>query len=152
MRAGSVARDCFTRRACGQGVTVGDALDTLSLGDLCGLVREAIGPPATTLEHTADVLVEETLRQWPEKTMATYAAKLTSTDNGDGVLDAIPVITAKVREQIELRWGMQPSHEAALSLLTRAVVIELANIWFSSTEARIAIRGLIAVVRNKPRA
>lgn len=149
---GSVARDGFTGQPSIAEVTVGDALDVLTLGDLCALVREAIGPPATTLEHTADVLVEETLRQWPEKTMATYAAKLTSTANGDGVLDAIPVITAKVREQIEMRWGIKPSHEAALGLLARGVVIEVANIWFSSTEARIAIRALIAVVRNKPRA
>lgn len=130
---------------------MGDAPAALSLDDLCALVREAIGPPATTLDHTTNVLIEEALRQWPEKTMAGYAAKLTSTDNGDGVLDAIPVITARVREVVEMRWGMHASHEAALSLLARAVVIELANVWFSSAEARIAIRGLIAVVRNTPR-
>jgi hypothetical protein len=151
-RSGSVARDCFTGQAHGREVTVGDALDTLTLLDLCETIREAIGEPALTLAHTCDVLVEETCRQWPERTMAKYASKLDSEANGVGVLDAIPVITARVGEQIEARWGLVPSHAAAIHLLARAVVIEFANLWFSSIEVRIDIRSIIAVVRHTPRA
>lgn len=151
-RAGSVARDRFTGQPQIAEVTVGDALDTLTLLDLCETIREAIGEPALTLAHTCDVLVEETCRQWPERTMAKYASKLDSEANGVGVLDAIPVITARVGEQIEARWGLVPSHAAAIHLLARAVVIEFANLWFSSIEVRIDIRSIIAVVRHTPRA
>lgn len=131
---------------------MGDALVTPTLDDLCEAIREAIGEPAATLAHTCDVLVEETCRQWPERTMANYARRLNSEANGAGVLDAIPVITARVGEQIEARWGLLPSHAAAIKLLARGVVIEFANLWFSSVEARIGIRAIIEVVRHTPRA
>ena len=132
---------------------MGDALDTpLTLDGLRALVREFIGPPGEALEHTCDVIVEEICRQWPERTMADYARKLDSNAVGAKVLDAIAVITARVREQIEARWGIKPSHTAALDLVLRGCVIEFANLWFASPENRIAMRSIIAVVRHAKRA
>lgn len=132
---------------------MGDALDTpLTLDGLRALVREFIGPPGEALEHTCDVIVEEICRQWPERTMADYARKLDSNAVGAKVLDAIAVITARVREQIEARWGIKPSHTAALDLVLRGCVIEFANLWFASPENRIAMRSIIAVVRHARRA
>lgn len=131
---------------------MGDALDTLTLEGLRALVREFIGPPGEALEHTCDVIVEEICRQWPERTMADYARKLDSNAVGAKVLDAIAVITARVREQIEARWGIKPSHTAALDLVLRGCVIEFANLWFASAENRIAMRAIIAVVRHARRA
>jgi hypothetical protein len=148
-RAGRVARDCFTGQAIEREVTVGDTLDTLTLDGLRATVRAFIGPPGEALEHTCDVIVEEVCRQWPEKTMADYAAKLDAV--GDKVLDAIAVITARVREQIEARWGVKPSHTAALDLVLRGCVIEFCNLWFASAENRIAMRAIIAVVRHARR-
>ena len=126
---------------------MGDALDTLTLRELCDAVREQIGPKAAELEHTCDIIVKEVCRCWPEKVMADIASKLNSTRAADQVLDAIAVTTAKVRENIEARWGCKPSHKAALDLVLRACVVEFANIWFSSSEARIGMRAVIALVR-----
>ena len=130
---------------------MGDALDTLTHQELLDAVREAIGPPAEQLAHTCDVIVDEVCRQWPERTMAKLARKLDSEEAGGKVLDAVAVITARVREQIEARWGCQPSHEAALDLVLRACVIEFANLWFSCVEARIAMRRIMFEVRMRAR-
>lgn len=128
---------------------MGDALDTLTLREIADLIRGAIGPPAEQLEHTCDVIVMEICRCWPEKTMAEIAGKLGCSKAADDVLDAIAVTTAKVRENIEARWGCKPSHRAALDLILRACVVEFANLWFSSAEARIGIRAVIALVRQR---
>lgn len=127
---------------------MGDALDTLTLRELADRVREQIGPPAEQLEHTCDVIVHEVCRCWPERTMADIAGKLGCSKAADDVLDAIAVTTAKVRENIEARWGCKPSHKAALDLILRACVVEFANVWFSCPEARIGIRAVIALVRQ----
>ena len=128
---------------------MGDALDTLTLRELCDVVREQIGPQAEQLEHTCDVIITEVCQCWPEMTMAEIARKLSSPKAADDVLDAISVTTAKVRENIEARWGCKPSHRAALDLVLRACVVEFANLWFSCPEARIGIRTVIALVRAK---
>jgi hypothetical protein len=150
-RVGRVARDGFTGQAKRREVTVGDTLDTLTLEGLRATVREFIGPSGATLEHTCDVIVDEICRQWPERTMADYARKIDSNAVGAKVFDAIPVITARVREQIEARWGIKPSHTAALDLVLRGCVIEFCNLWFASPTNRIAMRSIIAVVRHSAR-
>lgn len=127
---------------------MGDALDTLTLRELCDAVREQIGPRAEQLEHTCDIIVTEVCRCWPERTFADLAKNLACERAGDRVLDAIAVTTAKVRENIEARWGCKPSHKAALDLILRACVVEFANLWFSSPEARIGMRAVIALVRQ----
>lgn len=130
---------------------MGDALDTLTLPEMYAHIREAVGPPATTLVHTADILIEETCRAWPERTMATLARRLTSQEAGGKVLEAIAVITAAVRERVELRYGCAVSDRAAIDLLLRAVVIEMANLWFSAVETRIAMRRIMFWIRSQPR-
>lgn len=127
---------------------MGDALDTLTLRELADRVRHQIGPRAEQLEHTCDVLVVEVCRCWPERTMADIAQRLNSSEAADDVLDAIAVTTAKVRENIEARWGCKPSHKAALDLILQACVVEFANLWFSSPEARIGIRAVLSLVRQ----
>lgn len=152
MRAEGVARVRFNCQALLAGVAVGDALDTLTLRELCDAVRTQIGPRAEQLEHTCDVIVTEICRVWPERTMADIASRMTTPKAADEVLDAISVTTAKTRENIEARWGCKPSHKAALDLVLRACVAEFGNLWFSSPEARIAMRAVIALVRHTPRA
>lgn len=126
---------------------MGDALETLTHEGLRYAIREAVGPPGEVLEHTCDVIVDEICRQWPERTMADIARRLTSHTAGDQALDAIAVIIARVREQIESRWKCRASEQAALQLVLRCCVIEFANLWFSGPEARIAMRAVISQVR-----
>lgn len=130
---------------------MGDALDTLTLREVRDAIRGAIGHPAEQLGHTCDVIVDEVCRQWPERHMADLARKLDSNSAGGQVLDAIPVITARVREQIEARWACKASEQAALDLVLRAVVIEYANIWFFCDPAtRVELRKIMFEVRQRP--
>lgn len=128
---------------------MGDALVTLTLRELADLVRSSIGEKGEPLSHTCDVIVMEICRCWPEVVMAEIATKLGCSQAADKVLDAISVTTAKVRENIEARWGCKPSHQAALDLVLRACVVEFANLWFSCAEARIGMRAVIALVRER---
>jgi hypothetical protein len=57
-------------------------------------------------------------------------------------------VTAKCREDLEARWKLTGNNSAALDLLLQAVVIEMANLWFSSAEMRIALRTIIFQVRG----
>jgi hypothetical protein len=152
VHVGSVACDSFTGQAYGREVTVGDALDMLTLGDVRAAIRGAIGYPAQQLGHTCDVIVDEVCRQWPERHMANLARKLDCDSAGGQVFDAIAVITAKVREQIEARWDCKHSEQAALDLVLRAIVVEFANLWFFDAAARIGLRKIIFTVRQRPTA
>lgn len=127
---------------------MGGAPDSQRLRTLADLIRSTIGPAGVTLSHTCDVLIEEICRCWPDKTMESIAANPTSQENCDAVLAAIDVISAKVRENIEARWGCRPSHRAALDLVLRACVIQFAKIWFESPADRAVMGRLINSVRK----
>lgn len=131
---------------------MGDALDTLTHEGLRYLIRSAIGPPGERLEHTCDVIVDEICRQWPERTMADLARKMDSETAGTKVLEALTVIRARVREQIEARWSCRASEQAALDLVLQGCVAEFATLWFGSPTARIRMRAVCGSVRRSPRA
>lgn len=125
-----------------------DAVD-VQCEQLRDAVRERIGEHAQTFTHSVDVMVDEAMRYWPEKEFARIARTIEE-DRSSGVdaIAAIAVVCAKCRENLEARWGPQPSHIQAIGLLMEPVVIHLANIWFSNNEARIAMREVIARLRN----
>lgn len=141
-----VARARFIVQACGREVTVGDA-PAATLAEIRQRVRDSIGKPAVDLGPACDELTDRTLYFWPERQMADYARKKES--SGPATLDAVAVISAKVREDAEARWGLSANVTNALDLLAMAVACEVANIWFSSVEERIGLRRAIAVVRHR---
>jgi len=55
-------------------------------------------------------------------------------------LEALAVISAKAREDIEARYGDTGNTGRVLDLLCNAVAVELANVWFCDVEDRIAMR------------
>jgi len=125
-----------------------DAVD-VQCEQLRQAVRDRIGKPAETFSNTVDVMVDEACRFWPEKEFVRIALAVEANEShGMDVLDAIGVLVAKCRENLEARWGMKPSHCQAISLLMESVVVELANVWFSNAEARIAMREVIERLRN----
>jgi len=138
-----VVRDSFTVVACGQEVTVGDALG-IGLVDLRVEMRHRIGGVALSMPEACNEVVDTVLRWWPERTMADIARK------GDQykALDAIPVIAAKVREDLEARWGTSLNTLNAIDALAMTVVVEVANIWFSTRENRIELRRCMTIVRD----
>lgn len=128
---------------------MGDALGMLR-EDLHRTVNRRLGVKAKGMAEATAEVVDTALRFWPERTMAKYAAK--GEAEGPRVLQAIPVIWAKVREDLEARWGTSQNTMAALDLLVQPVVIELANIWFASVEERIDFRRCIWEARHLRRA
>ena len=125
---------------------MGDAPGTLTLRELADAVRSFVGPQSPVLTHTVDVIVVEICRCWPERVFADFARDMDR--NGSAALDAMFVVMAKVRENIEARWGCDTNNEEALDLVLRASVVQFAHLWFSCAEARIAMRTIIEMVRH----
>jgi hypothetical protein len=147
MRARRGARDCFTGQAARREVTVG-AAPVASLGQLQAAIRARIGAKCQGIESIVDLFVVEVCRNWPERHMASLAKNKMAPGTGEPALDALCVIAAKCREQIEARWEPTPNTAAALNLLLQAVVVEFANLWFSSVQQRIALRAIITRART----
>ena len=112
----------------------------MRLVDLQRQIRTRMGC-TKQLASGSDEVVRTALRCWPERTMAAFAAKRHARD--PSVINAVHVIWAKVREDLEARWGVDATTTAALDLLVQPIVLELANVWFASSESRIAMRGCI---------
>lgn len=119
---------------------MGDA-PGMRLADLQAEIVRRLGPTAKGMAGGVDEIVATGLRCWPERAMATFAAKSKPRDKA--VVDAMSVIWAKVREDLEARWGTDANTAAALDKLVQPVVLELASVWFSSANARIAMRACI---------
>lgn len=126
---------------------MGDALGML-LGDLCQIVNRRLHT-APILEHATSEVVATVLRWWPDRTMARYAAR---GEEGPLVLDAISVIAAKAREDLEHRWGTDQNTLEGIDRLVMPVVVELANVWFGSVEQRIDMRRCMWEARHRARA
>lgn len=122
---------------------MGDALG-IGLVDLRMELRHRIGGVARSMPDACDEIVDTVLRWWPERTMADIAR------GGDQykALDAIPVIAAKVREDLEARWGTDANTLSAIDALVMVVVVEIANVWFSTRENRIELRRCMTLVRD----
>lgn len=112
-------------------------------------VRHQVGGVALQMPDEVAVLVDMTLRFWPERHMAELARK--QSGNEDRALDAVAVVAAKVRETLEAMCSAA-SKNNAVDLLAFAVVVEIANLWFASTEHRIGLRRLAFQVRQRPAA
>ena len=143
--AGEAARDSFTGQAFEREVTVGGPPD-IDIDWVRREVRSRIGGAALSIPEACDELVDTTVRWWPERRMADFARQAAT--SGPATLDAIAVISAKVREDCEHRWGIDANVSNALDLLCMAVVVEIANLWFSSVENRIALRRVMFEMRQ----
>lgn len=121
---------------------MGDAIG-MELLDLLVEVRHRIGGIALSMPEACDEVVMTALRFWPERAMADIARR----SSHQKALDALPVIWSKVREDLEARWGTDANTLAAIDTLVQSVVVDMANIWFSTVENRIEMRRCIMLVR-----
>jgi hypothetical protein len=117
------------------------------LAELQAAIRDRIGDPARAMEHTTDVLVQETARCWPVRHMVEIARQPNTSQAGEAALLGVAVVTAKIRENIEARWNKTHEAGGAFDLIARAVVIEFANLWFGDPATRIALCKIIGAVR-----
>lgn len=124
---------------------MGGAL-AMHLDDLAAEIRRRIGHEAETLPEASAEVVATVCRWWPSQAMTSLAQR--GLKAGPEALDAIAVIAAKVREDLELRYGMDATTQAALDLLVQITCVELANVWFASPGNRRMMRGCIAESRR----
>ena len=123
------------------------AVDT-PLSDLRDEIRRRMGHQADGLAEACDEVTSAVCYFWPQKWMADLARKA---DAGPFTLDTIAVIEAKVREDLEARFGTDRNTMRTLDLLVSAVVIEMFGMWFAGVEERIAMRRAMWVARNAGR-
>lgn len=142
-----VAHSRFTGQAMSGRCHVGDVAG-MDLTWLRAEVRHRVGGPALQLPDEVAAIVDATLVHWPERHMADLARRAQAAGAGREALDAIGVISAKVREVLELRCETDEAAEA-VNLIVLACVVEVANLWFTSTEHRIGIRRLAFQVRAR---
>jgi len=64
-------------------------------------------------------------------------------------LGALAVIEAKVREDVEARFGVDPNTLRALDLLLPSIVMEMTSLWFHDAESRISMRRAMAAARQR---
>jgi hypothetical protein len=121
---------------------MGDAVG-IELTGLLVEVRHRVGGLALSMPEACDEVVMTALRFWPERAMADIARKGCERK----ALDALPVIWAKVREDLEARWGDDRNTVAAIDGLVQTIVVDLANVWFSCVESRIEMRRCIMLAR-----
>jgi predicted sugar kinase len=126
---------------------VGDAPATDTLSDLRGEIRRRLGSQAAGLAEACDELVDATCVWWPSGHMANLARRSGSVM--EPALEALDVIEAKVREDIEARFGVSSNTLRALDLLLSSIVLEMAGLWFQDAEARMAMRRAIFAARQR---
>lgn len=146
-RTRSIACVCSTGSACGREVTVGDALATTALSDLRDLIRRRLGSQASGLSDACDELVGSVCYWWPQAVMARIARR--RAEMCADALGALAVIEAKVREDVEARFGVDPNTLRALDLLLPSIVMEMTSLWFHDAESRISMRRAMAAARQR---
>lgn len=122
------------------------AVDT-PLSNLLDEIRRRMGHQADGLAEACDEVTKAACYWWPQKAMAAIARR--RAEGGPEALDAISVIEAKVREDLEARFGCDTNTMRTLDLLVSAVVIELCALWFTGVEERIAMRRAMWVARQR---
>lgn len=122
------------------------AVDT-PLSDLRDEVRRRLGAQASGLAEACDEVTSTVAYFWPQKAMADVARR--QLDPAPFTLAAVPVIEAKVREDLEARFGTDRNTMRTLDLLVNAVVIEFCAMWFCGSEERIAMRRAMWLARQR---
>ena len=118
------------------------------LCDLRDEVRRRMGHQADGLADACDEVTTTVCYFWPQRWMADLARRL---DASAFWLDTIAVLEAKVREDLEARFGTDGNTMRTLDLLVSAVVMEMFAMWFEGVEERIAMRRAMWVARQGQR-
>lgn len=125
---------------------MGDAPATTALDQLRDEIRRRLGSQAAGIAEACDELVDAACVWWPQAYMARIARR--NAEKTADVFGALDVIEAKIREDIEARFGVSANTLRALDLLLPSIVLEMAGLWFNDVDARIAMRRAMSVARQ----
>ena len=116
-----------------------------ALAGLRRTIRERLD--ATPHDAAAiDEFVNAAARCWPSPYMTILARR--QPESQERAVAAVKVIVAKVREDVEARWGAPQPLVEKFNRLGMAIVVELASMWFDSMDNRDAIRQACREARN----
>lgn len=107
---------------------------------LAGL-RRVIRERLDVAQHDAaaiDEFVNAAARCWPQAHMTVLARR--QPESQEHAVQAVKVIVAKVREDVEAMWGAPDNLVHAYDKYGMSVVVEFANMWFESSDHRDALR------------
>lgn len=131
------AHACCICCACGPEVAVSAAPAGAALAGLRRTIRERLDVDAAVVP-ALDEFVNAAARCWPHAYMTILARR--QPESQEKAVEAVKVIVAKTREDVEAMWGAPQLLVDAFDRLGMPVVVELANLWFESPENRDAIR------------
>jgi hypothetical protein len=118
-------------------VTVSAAPGGTSLPALRRVLRARVEGAAAWPE-AADAFSDALCRVWPNNYMTIMARR--QPESQIRVVASIPVITAKVREEVEFHWGDSAKLRESFDAIGMELVVEFANLWFTSIAHRDALR------------
>lgn len=125
---------------------MGDAPAATALDQLREEIRRRLGSQAAGIPEACDELVDAACVWWPQPYMAKIARR--NAERTADVLGALDVVQAKIREDIEARFGVSANTLRALDLLLPSIVLEMAGLWFNDVEARISMRRAMWLARQ----
>lgn len=108
-----------------------------ALAGLRRIIRERLDVD-DAIAPAIDEFTNAAARCWPTAYMTILARR--QPESQDKAVQAVKVIVAKTREDVEAMWGAPQLLVDAFDSLGMSVVVELANLWFESADNRDAIR------------
>ena len=127
---------------------MGDASRTPTLKQLREILLADVGKAAKVMPDAAKSVVGSMLEWWPSTHM-TILAKSKTMDAGIAASDAIDVLKAKCREDLEFHWGTHANVGLALDALLEPVAMSLADYWFESVDNRNTVRACMKELRDR---
>lgn len=108
-----------------------------NLAGLRRVIRERLdaGPHDSS---SIDEFVNAAARCWPQAYMTILARR--QPESQERAVQAVKVIVAKTREDVEAMWGAPANLVHAFDRYGMGVIVEIANLWFESSDNRDAIR------------
>ena len=116
-----------------------------ALAGLRRTIRERLDVDAG-IAAAVDEFTNAAARCWPSAYMTILARR--QPESQEKAVQAVKVIVAKVREDVEAMWGAPQPLVDAFDKLGMAVVVEVANLWFEAMDNRDAIRQACREARN----
>lgn len=124
---------------------MGSAPAGAALAGLRRTIRERLDIDAG-IAPAVDEFTNAAARCWPHAYMTILARR--QPESQEKAVEAVKVIVAKTREDVEAMWGAPQLLVDAFDKLGMPIVVEIANLWFESSSNRDAIRQACREARN----
>ena len=129
---------------------MGDASTTPDLDQLRAMLRENVGQKAEGMPDAANAIIDTILTWWPNAAMTQLAKRADDLAAHDSI-NALDVLKAKVREDLEYHWGTHKNVSLAVDLLAEDLAMSLLEYWWEDVRNRNAVRACIGELKARRR-